>query len=112
MTIKFAVPTVDKILCEHFGHCAQFAIVDVEDGKITNESYVTPPAHEPGLLPKWLHEQEVTIIIASGMGSRAQNLFTQNGINVFVGAPSKAPKDLVKDYLENNLESGTNGCDH
>ncbi len=112
MKIKFAVPTAEKVLCSHFGHCAEFSIIDVEDGNILSENYITPPPHEPGLLPKWLHEQNVNIIIAGGMGSRAQSLFAQNGIEVFVGAPSKDPKELVKDYLENKLVTGVNRCDH
>ncbi|MFH1848505.1 MAG: NifB/NifX family molybdenum-iron cluster-binding protein, partial [Candidatus Omnitrophota bacterium] len=43
---------------------------------------LTPPAHAPGVLPKWLGEQGANVIIASGMGTRAQNLFKENGIDV------------------------------
>ena len=71
----------------HFGHCEQFALVDVdEDGPQAAEAprSLTPPPHEPGLLPRWLHEQGADVVIAGGMGQRAQQLFAQSGIRVLV----------------------------
>jgi len=112
MKTRFAIPTADKKLTAHFGHCAEFAIINVEDGKIVDETYITPPPHEPGLLPKWLHQQGVNIIIAGGMGQRAQTLFAQNKIEVSVGAPSEEPSALVLSYLNNSLKTGNNLCDH
>ena len=74
-SMKIAIPMADGRLCMHFGHCEQFALVDVDEiaGKPTNTTLVTPPPHEPGLLPRWLHEQGATVIIAGGMGQRANN---------------------------------------
>ena len=98
----------------HFGHCEQFALIEVDDGDktITSTSYLTPPAHEPGVLPRWLHEQGANVIIAGGMGQRAQGLFSQNRIEVVVGAPAEAPEDVISSYLAGSLESGQNACDH
>lgn len=45
---------------------------------ITGQRLLTPPPHEPGVLPKWLHDQGVNLIIAGGMGQRAQGLFNEN----------------------------------
>jgi predicted Fe-Mo cluster-binding NifX family protein len=73
---------------------------------------ITPPPHEPGLLPRWLHEQGATVIIAGGMGQRAQGLFAENGIKVVVGAPAEAPDALVRAYLDGTLKTGGNVCDH
>lgn len=112
--MKIAIPVADGRLCMHFGHCEQFALVEVDDaGKtITGTSYLTPPGYEPGALPRWLHEQEANVIIASGMGQRAQSLFSQNGIEVVVGAPTEKPEDVVSAYLAGTLEAGQNICDH
>ncbi len=112
MEKRFAVPTVEGKLCAHFGHCAQFAIVDVKDDRIEKTEFVTPPPHEPGVLPKWLHEKGVNVIIAGGMGQRAQGLFAQNNITVAVGAPSEAPENLVMAFLGKTLVTGENLCDH
>jgi predicted Fe-Mo cluster-binding NifX family protein len=110
--MRIAVPTFDGKLCMHFGHCQHFTLVDVEDAEIKSVEATTPPPHAPGVLPTWLHEQGATIIIASGMGMRAQNLFTQNDIEVVVGASIMEPEELVKQYISGTLEAGDNICDH
>ncbi len=112
-TMKFAVPTAQGKLCAHFGHCEAFAIIDADAvGTIVSETYVTPPPHEPGLLPPWLAQQGVTCIIAGGMGSRAQQLFAEQGVQVVTGALAENPRDAVSDYLKGTLQTGANTCDH
>lgn len=112
--MKIAIPIVDGQLCMHFGHCAHFALVDVDDKnkQIVAQKLVEPPPHEPGVLPKWLHEQGATVILAGGMGSRAQQLFQQNGIQVVVGCQPAAPETLVGAFLSGGLVVGDNACDH
>jgi len=112
--MKIAIPVANGTLCPHFGHCEQFVLVDVDDDSrtiIATRSLVPPP-HEPGVLPRWLHEQGADVIVAGGMGQRAQSLFAQNGITVVVGAPAAKPEDIVGAYLAGTLTSGTNLCDH
>ena len=110
--VVFAVPVAGGKLCAHFGHCEQFALVETEDGKIKGTRMHTPPPHEPGVLPKWLHEMGSDVIIAGGMGARAQGLFEENGIKVIIGAPMDAPEALVNQYLSGVLVTGDNICDH
>jgi len=112
MKKRIAIPLEDGILCSHFGHCQQFAIIDTDNTSVTGETLVTPPPHEPGLLPGWLAEKGVTDVIAGGMGQRAITLFNEQKINVFVGAPIKKSKDLANDLLNNTLSAGANYCDH
>ena len=113
-SMKIAIPLAEGKLSLHFGHCDQFALVEVDatTKAITRTETASPPAHEPGVLPRWLHEQGVNLIIASGMGQRAQSLFTQNGIQVLVGAPREDPDTLVRAYLDGTLQGGDNVCDH
>jgi ATP-binding protein involved in chromosome partitioning len=112
--MRIAIPLVQGRLSAHFGHCEQFAIIDVdtEAGKVTNEERFTPPAHEPGALPKWLSGMCVDVIIAGGMGQRAQQLFAQNNIKVVVGAPDSSPEELTNQYITGRLQCGENICDH
>jgi predicted Fe-Mo cluster-binding NifX family protein len=113
--MNVAIPVVNGLLCQHFGHCELFAIAEVDEATrtITKTIYHVPPPHEPGVLPKWLHEEmAANVIIAGGMGMRAQQLFEQNGIKVIVGASGGAPDDLVMQYLNGSLETGANICDH
>jgi len=81
MKKRIAIPLENGILCSHFGHCQQFAIIDTENKSISGETLVTPPPHEPGLLPGWLAEKGVTDVIAGGMGQRAIDLFNNQKIN-------------------------------
>ncbi len=112
--MRIAIPVVNNALCMHFGHCEVFVLLDVDENTraITNQEAVTPPPHQPGLLPPWLAERGVTLVIAGGMGQRAQVIFQQNGIEVIVGAPALPPEELVRNYLAGNLVSGVNTCDH
>jgi Mrp family chromosome partitioning ATPase/predicted Fe-Mo cluster-binding NifX family protein len=112
--LRFALPLVGGKLSMHFGHCEEFALIDVDEAtkKITNKTVVKSPEHEPGLLPRWLHEKGANQIIAGGMGQRAQGLFAENGIKVIVGAPVESPENLVNSYLQGTLQTGANVCDH
>lgn len=113
VSMKFAVPTNEGKLCAHFGHCEAFALIDTDAaGKVVNETYITPPPHEPGLLPPWLSQQGVNCIIAGGMGSRAKDLFAAQGVNVVTGAQGEEPRAIVEDYLKGVLQTGANTCDH
>jgi predicted Fe-Mo cluster-binding NifX family protein len=98
----------------HFGHCEQFAFVTVDkDSKnITAKEMLTPPPHEPGVLPKWAADNGANLIIAGGMGPRAQQLFEQNNVKVVIGAPAESPENLVTAWLNGTLQSGQNVCDH
>ena len=110
--MKFAIPLAEGKLTAHFGHCQEFALVEVEDNQIKSKETLVPPPHEPGVLPKWLHDLGTNVIIAGGMGARALDLFAQNDIKVIVGASAMAPEELVKQYLDNTLQTGGNVCDH
>ena len=112
--LVIAVPVAGGRLCMHFGHCEQFALHDVDTAnrEILNSRQLTPPPHEPGLLPRWLHDQGVNLVIAGGMGGRAQGIFAEQGIKVIVGAPAEPPESLVASYLGGTLQSGENACDH
>ncbi|NLF82778.1 MAG: P-loop NTPase [Candidatus Gastranaerophilales bacterium] len=113
-TMKFAIPTAEGKLCQHFGHCEKFVFIEVDETTktiISNEA-IQGPAHAPGILPPWVAQQGATIILAGGMGGRAQELFAEQGIEVISGCPSEDPAEVVMDYLNGTLETGVNGCDH
>ena len=112
MMKKIAIPLAEGKLTAHFGHCQEFAVIEIEDDQIKNKQILVPPPHEPGVLPQWLHEQGAEVIIAGGMGQRAISLFNQNGIRVVTGAPCLEPETLVESYLNNSLEYSNNLCDH
>ncbi|SMC16473.1 Chromosome partitioning ATPase, Mrp family, contains Fe-S cluster [Desulfacinum hydrothermale DSM 13146] len=109
---KVAIPLANGMLCNHFGHCERFAILTVQNGRIESREERTPPPHEPGVLPRWIAEQGVNLVIAGGMGQRAISLFQERGVQVLTGAPALDPETLVNSYLQGNLVTGANVCDH
>lgn len=112
MNKKIAIPLENGVLSAHFGHCEQFAMLEVVNNEITVVTEITPPQHEPGLYPKWIAQFGVTDVIAGGMGQKAINLFHAENINVFVGAPADSAKKLVTDFLANKLTLNANYCNH
>lgn len=113
--MKIAIPTADGKLCMHFGHCEVFTLLDVDPDTRTIKKAVEldPPPHEPGVLPHWLAGQGADMIIAGGMGMRAQNLFEEQNIKVIVGASGAlTPTEIVAAHLDGALETGINACDH
>jgi len=112
--MRIAIPLVDGKLSPHFGHCERFALIDVEPTgqKIINRQEENAPPHQPGLLPAWLAERGTNVIIAGGMGQRAQALFSSHGIEVVIGASTETPERLIADYLSGTLDVGENICDH
>jgi ATP-binding protein involved in chromosome partitioning len=106
------VPVSGGKLSAHFGHCEQFAFIETQNGKIMETEMRNPPAHEPGVLPRWLYEQGADVAIVGGMGERAQQLLREKGIEVIIGAPMDPPESLANQYLSNTLVAGANVCDH
>lgn len=112
--MRYAVPVSGGVVSPHFGHCEYFALIDADEPnkKIISKELVPSPGHQPGLLPEWLAEQGVAFVIASGMGSRAQNLFQQNRIGVIIGSIESDPEKAVLNYLNGSLATEDNICDH
>jgi ATP-binding protein involved in chromosome partitioning len=112
--MRIAIPVTGGRLAEHFGHCDQFALIDVDHGgkSVVAKVLVDAPPHQPGLLPKWLAERGTQVVIAGGMGWKARQHFEQNGITVVIGALETIPERIVDAYLQGTLHTGENLCGH
>ncbi len=112
MNHKIAIPVINGRLCAHFGHCSHFFIADIKEGKLAGTAELVPPPHAPGVIPKWLGEQGVTVVMAGGVGQKAIDIFGQYNIEPIIGVAEKPPQELINDFLNQQLESGINQCDH
>lgn len=86
---------------EHFGHCDLFTLVDISDGEIIKIQTLDNVAHGAGgcMVPvKLLQDNNVHMIVVSGMGANPLQGFAEADIEVFF-AP-KAPYQDVKSLLE------------
>lgn len=108
---RIAIPTERGVLSGHFGHCRQFTFIDVRNSQIVYKTAVPAPDHEPGAIPLWLRQSGASVIIAGGMGVRAQQIFLRYGIKVLTGVASLPPEEIVELYLAGTLQTGTSTCD-
>jgi len=112
--MRIAIPMSGNCLEQHFGHCEKFVMVDVvpETKEVRAVTEILTPEHQPGLLPPWLRDHGVTLVIAGGMGDRARSLLQEASIEVITGAPSEDSTTLVRRYLDGALTSIEHTCDH
>lgn len=104
-----AIAREGDCVSQHFGHCEGFELVNVKDGKMTGSETVPNPGHRPGFLPVFLAQKGVKVVIARGMGGSAQDLFAQNGIEVYTGARGSIP-EVIDAYLAGTLKSKGGVC--
>ena len=97
--IKIAVASENDMVTEHFGHCANFKIFEVQNNQIMKSESIPNPGHKPGFLPNFLNDMGVNVIISGGMGGGAIDIFNEKGIEVIVGASGNA-KAAVEAYLQ------------
>lgn len=111
--LVIAIPVTGGRLCTHFGHCEWFALfeVDTANKQVLSSRHLDPPIYQPGLLPRWLHNQGVNVVIAGGLGQKARSILGEHGIEVHVGAPVERPEGIIRDYLDGRLRLDDNVCD-
>lgn len=112
--MRVAIPLEDGAFCRHFGHCQQFALIDADEeaGTILGRSDIDAPPHEPGLLPGWLCERGVTVVLAGGIGQKATELLEQKGVIVKKGVEEDIPETMVTKLIAGELVTGVNNCHH
>lgn len=109
--MKIAVAIENGNVCPHFGHAPFYRIFETSDKAITGSSDHQSPGHTPGALPKWLSELKANVVIAGGMGPKAEDLFEAAGIQVVIGVEGPAEK-VVEAFLHGTLSCGASSCGH
>jgi predicted Fe-Mo cluster-binding NifX family protein len=109
--MKLAIATDQGNVSAHFGRCPTYTLVEISDGKVTSREEIDNPGHQPGFLPHYLSERNVGVIIAGGMGPRAQGLFAQYNIQTIIGVQGSIDEVLTR-FLNHQLEAGEDLCDH
>lgn len=104
-----AVALEGNMVCAHFGHCEEFALYDTE---LKSIKAVANPGHEPGFLPGFLKQLGADVVIAGGMGGRAQDLFAAEGIQVIVGVTGPIEEALKKLEAGQLISSGSVCSEH
>lgn len=109
--MRIAIPTEGEMLADHFGRCEKYTFYDIENKKLVDKYEKISPKHAPGVIPKFLKEEQVDIVITSGIGHKAIALFNQFDIEVITGCKGNVEK-IIEDYLDGDLVTGDSTCDH
>lgn len=110
-TARLAVATDGDEVSQHFGHCSQYTLVDIVDGHIKNKAVIANPGHQPGFLPRYLADKGVNYIIAGGMGTQAQSLFKEMGVEPILGVSGNID-EVIDAFINGTLQSGESLCEH
>ena len=113
---RVCVPTMGnkglgEYVGEHFGRALTFTIVDLS----TNEVKIIPNTSEhmggTGKPPEIIANAGVDVMLCSGLGPRAIQMFEEQGVEVFVGA-SGTVMDAIKAWKAGKLQEATdeNAC--
>jgi predicted Fe-Mo cluster-binding NifX family protein len=109
--MKIAISTESGSVSAHFGRCPSYTIVDIQDGKAVERDEISNPGHTPGFLPHFLSGKGVEVIIAGGMGPRAQGLFAEHNIRTIIGVKGRID-DVIDRFIRGELQPGPDLCDH
>jgi predicted DNA-binding protein (UPF0251 family)/predicted Fe-Mo cluster-binding NifX family protein len=105
-----AFPTSDKVTIDsHFGRASSFALYTVDNHEIKQIVHLIPPPHAPGVIPKFLKEHKVDVVITKSMGAKAVTHFAESNIDIILGASGRIDVNL-NEYLAGFLSSTEKSC--
>jgi predicted Fe-Mo cluster-binding NifX family protein len=110
--MKIAVPTREKKVDDHFGHCAYFTVFTIGDkNEIVSEEVIPSPAG-CGCKSKIVHtlsQLGVQVMLAGNMGDGAVRVLNNNGIQVIRGCSGDVTTVAGK-WLEGAVTDSGDGC--
>ena len=107
--MRVAISTEGEFVSSHFGRCPTFTLVDIENSKVIRKTEISNPGHQPGFIPKFLHQKGVNCIVCGGMGQRAKAFFDEYGIQTIVGVRGKID-EVIEELLKGTLEGKESLC--
>lgn len=107
--MKIAVACDNNMIGAHFGHCKEYLVAECEGTEVKNFEYLNAPEHKPGVLPKFLADHDVNVVLVGGIGSKAVTLFNQNNIDVYSGCVGGC-KQNIANFLNGTLVSTGAQC--
>jgi predicted Fe-Mo cluster-binding NifX family protein len=115
--VKIVIPVADEkgaLVSAHFGRAPYFAWFEVKSGNIVDRG-VSPNDSShfggQGLPPERMMALGADIVISSGMGMKAIQMF-QNSTVAVLQAENESTEQSIQDYVEGKLQELTEGCLH
>jgi len=111
VNMKVAVATQNNMVAGHFGKCEEYTIYEIEDSKIVNKQTLNTKDHGHSMLPPYLKENGVNVVICGGMGKGAYDALVARDMKVYVG-PQGDIDEVIALLLRGKLETKEAGCSH
>lgn len=107
--MKAAISTDGEYVSAHFGRCPSYTIVDIEENKVIKKETIENPGHHTEYLPQFLNEKNVDVIVAGGMGRKAQGLFAEANIKTLLGISGRVD-EVIEQLANGTLRGIENPC--
>jgi len=116
VTSRVLIPTQDsegKMVAAHFGRAPYFTVIDLDEHGNTTEIKIHPNTGEHSGGKGHAHDNvlqhQPQAIIVQGMGPRGIMSFQSKNVAV-LRANSSSVEDLVRAFIQNQLDELTEGC--
>lgn len=106
-----AIPITGENLTPQFGQCDSYLFVDIDldSGTVVSSRTAVAPPHAPDHLPDWIVKQGADTVICPKVPNNFRSLMEFHGLNVIEHPDSKAPLDLIKDFLNGDFDENSSG---
>ena len=115
--MKIIIPVEDvngEQVSAHFGRAPYFAWFDVESGKIVDRGVKPNDSSHfggQGMPPERMMAMGADVVISSGMGMKAIQMFQNSTVAVLQAVQAGTVKS-IQDYVDGMLQELTEGCLH
>lgn len=112
--MKIAIPTREGVVDHHFGHCAFYTIVDVDDNKhvVSTTTLASPEGCGcKSNIACEMQQMGITLMLAGNIGQGAVDKLGSCGIDVIKGCGGDVMQ-LVENYLAGKVLDNPQICDH
>ena len=109
--MRISIPSMgnkglEEQVSPHFGRAPVFTIYEIESEKVEIVPNTSQHMGGTGLPPELMHAHRVNIMLCSGLGQRAIQMFEQLGIRVYVGAMGTV-KTTIDAWKTGTLQEAT-----
>jgi predicted Fe-Mo cluster-binding NifX family protein len=109
--MKIAIPTVgdkglDDEVSPHFGRAPTFTILDTETNDVKIVENTSEHMGGVGKPPEIMQREGVEVMLCSGLGPRAIQMFMHFGIEIFVGAAGTV-REAIALWKSGRLQEAT-----
>lgn len=102
VSMKIAIGLDGEKVADHFGHCNDFRIYDIQDNKVIHQEDIHDELHVHQARPQFLKDLGVDVLIMNSMGKGAYNRLIALGIKT-INAENKSVENALNSYLSKEL---------